>query len=256
MLLFLAGAILLLGGCSPEDVGPTSVELDSGFTVGGYTYYDLGNDSGGSPTFVIKDKAVASATVSLTDPGGKVSSAISDAAGYYEIKGLNSGTYQVDVTATGYETQEFTQTLTTLDDFQTMHIRLQETRMTATVSWGSVSVVLRDGESRSHGIEGVSAQYNEAADGNITVTLSAAGSISRSATIKTCPAAPTTISATADSTNSILTFVNADVDTCVVPQSSTETLGNRDLDVSASRLTPLNSTLESFSAKLTFRVGP
>jgi hypothetical protein len=248
ILWFLAlGMGLFLAGC--ED-NPDTIDLKSKFATGGYTFYDLGNDTDPNdrrPTFLVKDVPVADVTILLTDADGSADSTVSDAKGYYEITGLRAGSYSWTVTATGYDTQEGVFALTTTEDFIENNMSMTETTPTMTAAWGSVSVVLQDGDQRANGAEGVAASYSTAANTTMTVTYSAVMNQGVSVRING------TSVGTLDASQTVLTITEAEVEAQSFVGS-----GNR-LEIRANNsnchLTPIHASFQCISADLFYTKG-
>ena len=256
-ILALLGAGVLLSGC---DDGPDSIKLDSGFTLGGYVFYNNGADAP-APTFVVADTPIPDFTVKVIEADGDEKSGLSDATGYYEVKGLKSGARQIEVSGTGYQTflgPDFAvcgQELISVDDFIRCDIQPEETQFSGTLSVGGV--VLQDGDVLTHGLENVSAQYTASTDTTIVITLNQAagdanfGVASASMDDGTNPLIFTSL----DATRTILTFSEVDINT-LATQAATDTFGGVTLSVFAQRLTPIHGYVQSFSADIDILLVP
>ena len=148
-------------GCGPDKV--TETLQDPSFDVGGAVVY-----SGDT------DYAIADVTITMTDLGDKTWEGTTNSQGLWEIGNLHEGSYIVEFSKDGYDTERVALDLHAVgeNDFTDMYVgmgqtSLNETSLSATVS-APFQVTLENGDFMAHGGPQV-LRYSLTGDGLITV---------------------------------------------------------------------------------------
>jgi len=265
----LATALLGLGGCDPADFGQDKVNIkDQKGEIIGVVYFDI-NGNGNFSTDE-GDEALKDVKVTMTGSAGDKLTATTSTGGVYDFTGVAEDAYTTTFEATGYETVTISG-----DRFDNNGVdgilvedalSMNETGVTATVSWGSTSVVLTWNMSeQENGVAGVSAVYDQSADADMTVNFSSGvltddSSVNISGANLAAFTVPTATVAAATNTTYTATAANIDADIAsfdlfaadTASTSSPLPLSNNTININAQWITPIHGVRYNLNASLDF----